>query len=282
MVWCAVAADAVALTTLGSEALFGTIGHDATEELYAWAVAAGAGLASSFLFLALVKRPPDGEAPSQSLRAAWHLGRWSGLDAVLSNAGSLLPYFVATLVIGGNTAGIYRTLQSALGPLNIVHVTAMTSFGLDSWQAATSSGLTALRRKARRLTLGMLGASSAYVMIGIPIMVLIANLHDPHIVRLSLIIAIGGILGSTNTAQNAGALVLGYQWAGVIIRGIIVVGSVVISLPWSVTHWVPWSDAIGATWLMSNSVALIGWTFAYYRAVQKEKSRHELTHERLT
>lgn len=265
----ALLSDGIGLATLMVEAASGRLGHSGVGQLYAWAIAAGCGLVASLTCL-VIWRTHSAHIQRQSLAATWRLGRWSGLDAVLSNVGALFPFFIATLVIGDGTSGVYRTLQTALGPLNIIHTTVMTSFGLDAWQASTSAGLAGLGRKVNRLTAGMFGFSIVYVALGLPAIIWVARLDHPQLLRVSLIVALGAVMGATTTGWNAGALVLGYQWAGAVIRGVLVVCSIAISLPWSVRHWVPWNDPIGTTWLMSSAVALVGWSWAFARATRAE------------
>lgn len=265
----ALLSDGIGLAALMVEAATGRLGHSGVGQLYAWAIAAGFGLVASLTCL-VIWRIHSAHIQRQSLAATWKLGRWSGLDAVLANVGSLLPFFIATLVIGDGTSGMYRTLQTALGPLNIIHTTVMTSFGLDAWQASTPAGLAGLRRKVNRLTAGMFGFSTVYVALGLPAIIWVARLDHPQLLRVSLIVALGAVMGATTTGCSAGALVLGYQWAGAVLRGVIVGCSIVISLPWSVMHWVPWNDPIGTTWLMTNAVALIGSSWAFARATRAE------------
>lgn len=262
----AIVADACALVFLGSLFALGFFHGSEFRTLYGWAVALFGALLIAIGYLLAKKRGGE-DVQQQSLRETWKLGRWAALDSSLAAVGSLLPIFVAALVVGGGSAGVYRTLQTALGPLNIIHTTVITSFSLDAWQAADTHGLQRLGRRVRRLTLVMIGMSGLYVGAGLPVMGWVAGLHDPDLGRIMIVVGIAAVMGAATTAPNAGALALGYHKAGALIRGTVLVLSVVISLPQSVHTWVPWSDAIGTTMFMSALLALAGWTVAYRRAM---------------
>lgn len=118
----------------------------------------------------------------------------------------------------------------------------------------------------RRLTLVMIGMSGLYVGAGLPVMGWVAGLLILIWERIMIVLGIAAVMRAATTAPSR-ALALGYHKAGALIRGTVLVLSVVISLPQSVHTWVPWSDAIGTTMFMSALLALAGWTVAYRRAM---------------
>lgn len=243
----------------------------AIRHMYVWGVAMATGLVVSLTCLT-VFRSRYLTSKRQSLRATWSLGKWAALDSSLAGVASLLPMFVAALVLGGGAAGIYRTLQTSLGPLNIVHTTVVTTFSMDSWRISSKRGLGDLRKKVDRLIILMLGGGLIYVVIAIPVMIWFTQLSGPSLIPVAVVVSVGAIIGTMTTAPNAAALALGCHRYGAVIRAIVVSLSVVISLPWSVRTWVPGHDAIGSTLLLAALVGLLGWVWAYRRAFRRQAS----------
>lgn len=71
-----------------------------------------------------------------------------------------------------------------------------------------------------------------------------------------IVVGIAAVMGAATTTPNAGALALGYHKAGALIRGTVLVLSVVISLHDQFSS-VPWNmTAISTTMFMSALLAL--------------------------
>lgn len=238
-----------------------------------WAAAGLVGLVFGLLSLRRVTVPDD--LPAQSIRAIWRLSKWAALDIALASVATLLPYFVATAALSADITGIYRTLQTALGPLNIVHTTVVTALGLDAWRLAKLSGLETVHRSVERLTALLTVGSLAYAIAAVILMVAVTGLDSPNLYRIAIIMIFTATLGAANSGFNAAALALGYQRSGAILRAIIVTVSVVISLPWAARTWVPWHDPIGVTAIVSAVVTFLGWAISYYVGYQNQR-RHLL------
>lgn len=265
----ALISDAVVLVALvGCFLLFSSHVHSAAGVLLVWGACGLPGLALALVFIAAHPAPTD--LPPQSLRATWGLTKWASIDIGLASVATLLPYFVATAALDSNTTGIYRTLQTSLGPLNIVHTTVITAFGLDAWQMSSLAGLKALNRKVNRLTIALTAGGIAYSVVAVFAMVLVSNLHSPSLHRIAIIMIITATMGAANSGFNAAALALGYQRSGAILRAVIVAATIAVSLPWSARTWVPWHDPIGSSAIVSAGATFIGWAISYRLAYVHE------------
>ncbi|WP_420176034.1 hypothetical protein [Luteococcus sp. OSA5] len=267
----ALIADIAALAIITVGLLSGRLPSTASGILLFWSLAVGAALAIGLSYLS--RNREVGTLPAQSLAETWRFGRWGALDAAFSSFATLLPFFVATLYVANTSAGPYRILQTAMGPLNIIFTTILTAFSLDSWQSADRAGLRALNRKTLRLTAALGLGVLFYVMIGIPAMIYIAKVSHPDLPRIALIVAVNGILGTAIAAVNAATLALGYQRFGALIRFTVVVLTVLISLPWTVNHVIPWRDPIGVSMLTTALVTMSGWVIGYAIAYRRELRR---------
>ncbi len=260
---------ALAFITLG--AISGQLPESASGILLFWAASVGVAFAVGLVYLA--RRRDSVTLPPQSLSETWRIGRWAALDATFSSISTLLPFFVATLYVANTSAGPYRILQTAMGPLNIIYTTILTAFGLDAWQSATRAGLRALNQKALRLSMILGGLVVLYVGVGIPAMIFLSGISHPALLRISLIVAANGIMGTAVAPIIAATLALGYQRFGAMIRFVVVVLAIAVSLPWSVNHVIPWRDPIGTSMLATGFVTMAGWAGAYIVAYYQELRR---------
>lgn len=267
----ALASDCCALAVIAVGTLSGQVPRSAEGILLFWAAAVTLALLVGLAYLARHREAVT--LPAQSLAETWRIGRWGALDATFSSIATLLPFFVATLYVANTSAGPYRILQTAMGPLNILYTTILTAFSLDSWRAADRAGLRALNRKTLRLTVLLGGLVLAYVAIGIPTMIFIAEVSHPDLWRIALIVGLGGIMGTAVAPANAATLALGYQRFAAFIRFTVVILTVIINLPWSVDHIVPWRDPIGTCMAVTAAVTLIGWVISYLVAYRRELRR---------
>ncbi|HIW29537.1 MAG TPA: hypothetical protein H9987_05945 [Candidatus Luteococcus avicola] len=265
----ALVSDACATCLAGVLALAGVFPASPRGILELWATAAATAfvLGMGWLFW---KRTSVEQLADQSLAKTWSMGKWGALDVAFAASATLLPMFISALYLGSSSAGAYRALQTGMGPLNILHTTIVTAFGLDAWRNSDLAGLAALKKRVNRMGAILLGASSAYAVLALPLMAWISQVHDPHLWRVGLIVAVAGILGATSTPYNAAALALGYQKSGAIIRLVIVVATMAVSLPWSARTWVPWHDPIGAASLIVSVTSFLGWLLSYRLGVAKE------------
>jgi len=207
----------------------------------------------------------------QTFADTWRLGRWGAMDAGLAAIATLVPMVVSTVFLSMTASGTYRVLQSALGPLNILHSTVLTVLMLDSWQTSTRLGLRALRRKMFRILLGMVSGSVLCLAVALPAMVALSGLRGPDVSRVAIVIGLAGLLGSATTAFNGAALTLGRQHWGVGIRLVTVAIAIAVSV--GSGSWVPWQDPIGLSMLASATVVLVGWAIAYTVANRRESVR---------
>lgn len=217
--------------------------------------------------------------PRQTLSHAWSLGRWSTLDAGMSGVALLLPMFTAHLFIDPASAGIYRVLQTALGPLNILHMSILTIYSLEADSTRSSPGLVKFRSKVRNLTISMGSLSFIYVIFGEGLIIWITGSTGDDLFRIAVIVCLVGVLGALTTPVNAAALALGYHKNGAVIRACTLVASILVSTLAALGHWIPWSDPIGTTMLCAQTVALVGWTISYRRALPRELRAASPPHE---
>lgn len=263
----ALVADAIALVgVVFGYFVFRTAGT-AAGGLYSW----GLPLAVSALIalVAILRSPAPADHGPQSLRHTWSLGRWSFLDAALAGITYLLPMFVATIALGTTSAGTYRVLQTAMGPLNILYTTFVTVFGLDSWQTANLQGLRDQARKVRVSSAALFGLGALSAVVGLPIMAIISDLNDPDLVRIAVIVGLQGCMLAFATPFTAAGLALGYQRYGALIRFVVLVACFVVILP-PVIEILPWHDPIGANMIASNGLATLGWWLTYRHAMRRE------------
>jgi len=255
------------LLVLGSVTIYGVPGSPPALMLF-WCAAGTPGLAYAIV---ATRRHTAQDAPVQSLAETWRLGRWGAVDAGLAAVATLVPMIVSTTFLSMTASGSYRVLQSALGPLNILHSTLLTIMLVDSWQTTTLKGLESLRRKVFKILLCMVGGTVLYLAAALPAMVALSGLRGPDVTRVAIIVALAGLLGSANTPFNGAALSLGRQHWGAGIR----LATVALALTVSVgsNSWVPWQDPIGVSMLGGAAVALAGWTTAYAVANRREDVR---------
>lgn len=263
----ALAGDVLTFVTIMVPIIAGLMPESALAVLCVWAATVSGGVVVALVGLWRSR----GGYTRQSLASAWKLGRWATLDSVFAAIAYLLPMFMATLYVGNNAAGTYRVLQTALGPLNIIQTTVVTVFGLDAWQTTTIAGLRALKRKVSLLFGGLFGLSAVCAGAGLPIMIAITHLSDPHLARIALIVAAHGIMTATTTPFLAASLALGYQKFGAFIRFVVLIACVGVSLPVAGSRWVPWHDPIGTAMLVSSGFTLAGWMISYAAASRREE-----------
>jgi O-antigen/teichoic acid export membrane protein len=208
-----------------------------------------------------------------SIGRTWKMGKWSGLDAALSATANLAPMLITALVIGSEHAGTYRVLQSSLGPLNILSTSLITMFGLDSWRFVSWESLTKLQLTVRKAVTYMIIFAVAYIAVAELVIISLAELDSHEMLRISLIVAIVGIIGAATSPLSAASLALGYQKHGAVLRLIIVTFSVTVSLLGWLGLWLPWNDPIGTVTLFAATAGLAGWAVSYRRAIRVEKAR---------
>ncbi|MDP9694964.1 UNVERIFIED_ORG: O-antigen/teichoic acid export membrane protein [Arthrobacter globiformis] len=211
--------------------------------------------------------PPPTRA---SIRKTWRLGKWSGIDAVLSAAATLMPMLFTAFVLGSAEAGTYRVLQSALGPINILCTSMITLFGLDSWQLTTAEQLKLLSKRVTRAVIAMIAFTTAYVAFAEILMIGLSGISSPELLRIAVIVGVVGIIGSATSPVSAASLALGYQRHGAVLRFVIVVFALLASFASAVDIWLPWNDPIGTVTLFAAAAGLAGWLFSYKIAMKRE------------
>jgi len=262
--------NAVALVALFAIALLGggLPQDDLTFTLWCWAGSLGLAMTSSMLFSALWR---GRQINILRLPAVWKLGKWSGLDQLMSAFASIAPLVVTGLALGYEFAGTYRVLQSALGPLNILSTAISTRLGLTSWTLNDRSSLDRLDRTVRKMMLGLSIFTALYVVVAEVMVVLAAELSGPELLRIGLVVGVCGILGSLTVPLSAASAALGYQRYGALIRVLILGGVSGITLAALCGWWLPWNDPIGTAALFASATGLAGWSVSYLRARATER-----------
>lgn len=272
----ALISDAVLVVLIAATALLIPVVHDWPDLLLLWAGALAVALVVALWQLG---RLPSGEAlPPIRLRAVWPLGRWAGLDSLLGTASYLLPLFISSLVLGNRFAGVYRVLQAANGPLNVLDTAIVTSFGLAAVSIVSSSDVLALRSRVRRLVPLMMLFAGGYLVIAQVLIIVLSGVTGPDLVRIAVVVLIAGMIGAVTTPLSAGALSLGKQASGAIIRAVVVTFSVGISLAAAFGLPVPFGDPIGLVALFAPAATAVGW-FLSFRAAARSAQRDTLTVE---
>jgi O-antigen/teichoic acid export membrane protein len=218
--------------------------------------------------LALRKRDGSEALPDVRLRDTWRLGRWSGLDSVLGTVSYLLPLYISSLVLGSVYAGVYRLLQAANGPLNILDTAIVTSFGLDAWSIKDADDVRRLRSRVRRLVGVMALVAAGYLVFAEIAIILLSGVRSTDLVRIAIIVLAAGMLGAITTPLSAASLALGFQKGGAIIRAVVVTVSIGISLAAAAGLPLPWNDPIGAVAIFAPAATVIGW-FVFYRSTTR-------------
>lgn len=209
-----------------------------------------------------------------SLRSTLLLGRWSGADAALSGAANLVPMAVATLALGSSGAAVYRVLQTASGPLNILSATFITSAGMDAWRLRDPDAIRDLRSRTHRAAIQLALASTAYLVLAYCAIVWFTGLGGAEVIRIAITLAIAGVLGGATIPFTAAAMAMGYQSIGLVVRIAVVVASVSVSACASAGWWVPWNDPVGSVALIAALCSFVGWFVGYERGFRNEARGH--------
>jgi O-antigen/teichoic acid export membrane protein len=232
----------------------------------------GSGIVSLLLALVplLLHASRNVAVKNASIRQTWRLGKWSGIDALLSAIATLSPMLFTAFVLGSSEAGTYRVLQSALGPINILCTSMITVFGLDSWKLTSRLQLRSLSKKVARGVIGMTIFTAAYVAFAEYIIIFLSGLESPDLLRIAVIVGIVGVIGSATSPLSAAALSLGYQRHGALLRLVIVVFAVLVSLAAAAGVWLPWNDPIGTVTIFAAVAGVLGWLLSYKVAMARE------------
>ncbi|WJS89635.1 hypothetical protein [Microbacterium testaceum] len=235
----------------------------------AWGLSA-AGASCIALLLVLTSARRGGDVANVRIRDVMPLGKWSGSDAALSGAANLLPMAVSTLALGSPVAAIYRILQTANGPFNILSTTFITSVGMDAWKLDDLEEVKALRRRVIRQTFILTALAAVFYALAYPLIIFIAGIPSSDTIRVAIILGVSGVLGAATIPVNAAATAMGYQRVGFLVRVIVVLSALGISLLALSGAWIPWSDPVGIVAIISSFSTLAGWAIGYERGYRKE------------
>jgi hypothetical protein len=277
MVMSAFVADIVWLATFG----VGILWLFASSET-SWTLIVGLWAASGFVAViactvALVRERPA-TSPA-SVRATLRLGVWSGSDSALSSFANLLPMAVASLALGTSVAALYRILQVANGPFNILSSTFTTSVGLEAWRLDDREQVRLLRRRTFRSVLLLVAISVVYYAVAFGVLVSLTGLAGKDVLRVAITLGVAGVLGAATIPITAASIAMGYQRIGFLVRLVIVSVALTVSLLAGLGGWIPWNDPVGVVAIASSSLGLFGWLVGYlggYRLEMKkglEKSK---------
>lgn len=208
-----------------------------------------------------------------SLRETLRLGRWSGLDNLLSIFSNILPMVVTTLALATPLAASYRVLQTGLGPLNIINTTLIAGFGLNSYRLTSREEIARLSKRVQQSTLLLCGATLLYTAVAFTALTYVAQIDVNVALRVGVILSIAALLGAATTPSMAAASALGYQFVGVGIRTVVVVLASTISWMAAAGLVVPWDDPIGVVAVGAALLGIVGWGIGYAYAAKREKAR---------
>ncbi|WP_156364498.1 hypothetical protein [Curtobacterium sp. Leaf261] len=233
-----------------------------------WATAA---ISSAVLAAATAHRRLRTPRLAVRLRDTLKLGRWGGLDNLMSIIANLAPMVVTTLVLATPLAASYRILQTALGPLNIINTTLIVTFGLDSYKLTSVNELKTLDRRVRKSATYLAIGSVIYTSVAFFLISSLAGIDYKTAVRVGVVLAIAALLGAATTPATAAASALGYQAIGVAIRVFVVAASLLISWAAAIGGPIPWDDPIGAVSILAATLGLAGWGTGYIFAARRER-----------
>lgn len=232
--------------------------------------AAALGASCVAVFLVLVSARGSERSANARVRDVLRLGKWSGSDAALSAVANLLPMAISTLALGSPVAAIYRILQTANGPFNIISTTFITSAGMDAWKLRDAIEVKALRRRAMRQTLVLTLLAGVFYAVAYPLVIILAGISSTEAVRVAVILGLSGVLGAATIPVNAAASAMGYQRVGFVVRVIVVVTAFSVSILALSGIWIPWNDPVGVVAIVSSVAGLVGWVVGYERGYRKE------------
>lgn len=235
----------------------------------AWGLSAAGASCIAFLLVLMSARRSEHVANAR-IRDVMRFGKWSGSDAALSGAANLLPMAVSTLALGSPVAAIYRILQTANGPFNILSTTFITSAGMDAWKLDDPGEVKELRKRAVRQTILLTILAAIFYAVAYPLMILVAGIYSSETIRVAVILGVSGVLGAATIPVNAAATAMGYQRVGFVVRVIVVLSALGISLMALSGAWIPWSDPVGIVAIISSVSTLAGWAIGYERGYRKE------------
>lgn len=217
-----------------------------------------------YLLVAISQRSATKNHAPLKLRPAFVLGRWSGLDTIMSIAANFAP-LVFTLHQGDpSLSGVYRTGQVVLGPLNVITAGLILSSALTSHQLTSRLGLSDQARWVATMRNRLLVVSVLLVPASLGVLAAVSNVKfASHPVALGAI-TFSGVVGAVTAVYSAASQSLGMQSGGVMIRvicltgtaGILVIGSVLAAREFEI-------DVVGLSMAFVSSVSVLGWLIAY-------------------
>lgn len=206
------------------------------------------------------------------VREVWTFGKWSGADAALSGAANLLPMAVSTLALGSSVAAIYRLLQTANGPFNILSATFLTSVGMDAWKLADADEVRALRRRTIRQSLLLVLIAGVFYAVAFPVILYFSGITGEDSLRVAIILTVSGVLGAATIPISAAASAMGFQKVGFFVRIIVITSAVAVSVLAAAGFWIPWSDPVGIVAIISSVAGLAGWAVGYELGYRRESA----------
>jgi O-antigen/teichoic acid export membrane protein len=209
--------------------------------------------------------------PPISLGGTLRLGRWSGMDNALSASANLIPMVVTSLAVVSPLAGVYRLVQTALGPLNIVNTTLVAVIGRGAWKLTNLRELGRLKRQAIRIAAYLSLATLVYLALAFPLVIIFTGVSSPDLPRIVAIYAFSALCGAIASPFSSSALALGYQFVGLLIRVIVFAFAIAVSILVVQGVWIPWNDPIGLTAIVSSALGLVGWLVGFALANRRER-----------
>ena len=227
--------------------------------------------AISALFIGIGgSRRGEHAARQASFSATWHLGRWGTLTSLSSTIAVLAPLVGANGVVSPAAAGLYRTLQTVLGPLGVLATSVSTSMLSTAWNYSDAAGVRRLQRSVRRYSLGLLIFSSAYLGVGVVVIILITGIKLGTLWYVPAVVVIGGMLGAPVTPLSTGSLVLGHQRTAAIIAMTTFSFSIVVTTVASTRPLAGHIDPVAVVTVGVGVIGLVWWTMVFRGAARLE------------
>lgn len=206
------------------------------------------------------------------LSETWHYGRWSGLDAAVSGVSALLPFLAVANGVDPERVAVYRVLQTALGPLNILSAAALVIKGTSSHRVAANVHKSAAVARRTSVKAGL--AALPLLLTALPTMIWLSGFNLTSDIIFPIVVTLyAGVLGAATIPLSSTTAAIGGQKYGVPVRFAVLAFSLIAS-----TLGMRASDsfdALGAVTLFSSTAGLIGWHIGLTRTTRARASKQK-------
>lgn len=203
-------------------------------------------------------------------RATWRLGRWGGVTSALTTTGIILPLAMATHSLSDGVAGVYRTLQTVQGPLNVFATSIAVTLASSAWKYSGRTGVVLLQNTIKWIALCYGGFCVVYLVVGELCVVWLTGINLDRLTYIPIVVVMGGLLAAPTGAFSSGSLVLGRQKAGTICAVVVFVLILVVTLMAEPGRLGGRFDPVAVTTLTAGTVSLVWWATVFKFAVRRE------------